>query len=133
MAPGYNSITVRSQADDNDLSDPSAPLVVHYDKTPPEIDFSVHVMDGQLTVLAQSDEPLSSATLTSGDDRYAFKSFGGNRYSVSIDLPSSIETGPVPSAMVTLNVSAADTVGNTIAPLAIPVFVEALFRLHCLS
>lgn len=129
LYPGYNSITVRSQADDNDLSNPSTPLVVHYDKTPPEIDFSVHVMDGQLSVVAQSNEPLASAALMVEGTRHSFKSFGGNRYSATIDLPALIESGPVPSAMVTFNVYAEDTVGNKLVPVVIPVFVESLFPL----
>ena len=75
--------------------------MVHYDKEPPQMDFSIDVLNDKVSINLTSNEPLKRAILVTGNTTVKFKKVNDMYYSAVIDLPDAYKSGsPLPSSML---------------------------------
>ena len=125
---GYNTITFRSKSGTNDLSAPSRPLVVNFDRTPPKVSTELNIFGDQLSVQITSNEPLRSAMLVSGNQKLRFKKLSDALYTLILPLPDYMKSGkPLPDKMISYDLLVRDQLGNQAPTESVTFFVEPLF------
>ncbi|MGA0242584.1 MAG: S-layer homology domain-containing protein [Candidatus Marinamargulisbacteria bacterium] len=128
MSSGYNTITFRSKSDQSDLSAPSTPVVVHYDREPPQIQTRLTILNHRLGIDITSNEALSRAEWVSGNQTLAFRALDDRRYGVVMPLPEGFEDGAMlPSQMKTYDIRVVDSVGNVAPTASVSFFIQPIF------
>ena len=125
---GYNAVTFRSKSLSKDLSRASEPIVVHFDKEPPQLKTDLNIIGQRVEVSLLSNEPLKDAVMVSGNQRIKFRRLSDRRYSAVLDLPAYLRDGsPLPDKMLTYSIIAKDDIGNVSPTESISFFIEPLF------
>jgi hypothetical protein len=125
---GYNTITFRSKSSLNDLSEPSLPLVVHYDLVAANVGTEVNIEGDRLKISVISDEMLKKAIISTKNGELEMKRETNHKYVGYVDLPEALtDESPFPENMASFSIVTFDRMGNRSMPQLVHVFVKPIF------